>query len=297
MPPDPPPDLVEIFRSLWRNACEERAFVLHAVGIESQVMWLGRAWALLVPMERHAAALQQLVQYDRENPPRRRTALLAEPTHRGAWIGSLAYAAVILCVGYLAGASALGADWFDVGAMTAGLTRAGEFWRAVTALTLHLDVGHLLANLGFGIVFGLLAGQLLGAGVAWFTVLAAASSANLLNAFLLPAEHSSVGASTAVFATLGLLAAYSWWRRRDAGDRWAYRWAPLVAGVILLGFTGAGGERTDVFAHLSGFAMGVLAGVAHAALPVPRGRGAQFIAGAAALALVGIAWAVALANA
>ena len=293
MTPAPPPDLVEIFRSLWRNACEERGFVLHAVGIESQVMWLGRSWALLVPVDRHADALQQLLQYDRENPPRRRPGL-PEPVHRGAWLGSLAYAAVILCVGYLAGGFALGADWLDLGAMTAGPTRSGEPWRAVTALTLHLDVGHLLANLGFGTVFGLLAGQLLGAGVAWFTVLVAASAANLLNAFLLPAEHSSVGASTAVFATLGLLAAYAWWRRRDAGDRWAYRWAPLVAGVILLGFTGAGGERTDVFAHLSGFAMGVLAGVAHAALPVPRGRVAQLVAGAAALLLLVGAWARAL---
>jgi len=65
----------------------------------------------------------------------------------------------------------------DAGALVAGPTRGGEFWRAVTALTLHLDVGHLLANLGFGTVFGLLAGQLLGAGVAWATVLAAASAA------------------------------------------------------------------------------------------------------------------------
>jgi len=99
-----------------------------------------------------------------------------------------------------------------------------------------------------------------------------------------------VGASTAVFATLGLLAAYSWRRRRDPGDRWAYRWAPLVAGVILLGFTGAGGERTDVLAHLGGFAMGSLAGLAHAGLRAPRGRLAQLIAGGLALAVLWLAW-------
>jgi MYXO-CTERM domain-containing protein len=107
---------------------------------------------------------------------------------------------------------------------------------------------------------------------------------------LQPAAHSSVGASTAVFATLGLLAAYAWRRRRDEGDRWAYRWAPLVAGVILLGFTGAGGERTDVLAHLTGFAAGLLAGVAHAALRVPRGRAVQATSGIAALAVLALAW-------
>jgi membrane associated rhomboid family serine protease len=288
--------IVEVYRSFWRNACEERRFVLHAVGLESQVVWLGRAWALVVPVEQQDAAQAQLVQYERENPPRRRPAE-PEPLHRGAWFGSVVYAAVLLGVGYLAGALALGTDWLDAGALVAGPTRAGEYWRAVTALTLHLDIGHLLANLGFGAAFGLLAGQLLGVGVAWGTVLAAASAANLANAFLQPATHSSVGASTAVFATLGMLAAYSWRTRRDASDRWAYRWAPLVAGVILLGFTGAGGERTDVLAHLTGFAMGALAGVAHAMLRVPRGTLAQWLSGLLACSVLLLAWLRALSGA
>ena len=288
-----PDDVAEVFRSAWRNECEERGFVLHAVGISSQMIWLGRVWALVVPVTDHAAALSHLERYVRENPPRRARAV-PDPLHDGAWLGSLAYAAVMLAVGYLAGSLALGADWLEAGALRAGPTRSGELWRAITALTLHLDVGHLLANLGFGTVFGLLAGQLLGPGVAWASVLAAAGAANLLNAFIQPATHSSVGASTAVFATLGLLAAYAWRRRRDQGDRWAYRWAPLIAGVILLGFTGAGGERTDVLAHLTGFAMGLLAGVAHASWRMPRGTVAQVVAGVSAAAALVLAWTMAL---
>ena len=289
----PPVEIVEVFRSFWRSACEERNFVLHAVGIDSRVVWLGRAWALVVPVERQDAALTQIAQYERENPPRRRPAP-AEPLHDGAWVGSAAYVAVLLWTGYLAGNLALGADWFDAGSLVAGPTRAGEFWRALTALTLHLDVGHLLANLGFGVVFGLLAGQLLGPGVAWGSIVLAAATANLGNAFVHPATHASVGASTAVFATLGMLAAYAWRRRRGEGERWAYRWAPLVAGVILLGFTGSGGERTDVLAHLSGFAMGSIAGLVHATLRIPRGRIAQWISGGIALAALVLAWWLAL---
>lgn len=295
MQPTPPVEIVEVFRSFWRSACEERSLVLHAVGIDSRVMWLGRAWALVVPVDRQDAALMQLAQYERENPPRGRPAP-AEPLHGGAWVGSAAYVAVLLWVGYLAGNLALGADWFDAGGLVAGPTRAGEFWRAFTALTLHLDVGHLLANLGFGVVFGLLAGQLLGPGVAWASIVLAAASANLCNAFVQPATHASVGASTAVFATLGLLAAYAWRRRRDEGERWAYRWAPLVAGVILLGFTGAGGERTDVLAHLTGFATGTLAGIAHGTWRVPRGPAAQWSAGIGALLAIAGAWRLALAG-
>jgi membrane associated rhomboid family serine protease len=295
MEPTLPVEIVEVFRSFWRSACEERSLMLHAVGIESRVVWLGRAWAVVVPVDRHEAALAQIVQYERENPPRRRPAP-AEPMHDGAWIGSAAYAGVLLCVGYLAGNLALGADWFDAGGYVAGQTRAGEFWRALTALTLHLDVGHLLANLGFGVVFGLLAGQLLGPGIAWASIVLAAAAANLCNAFVQPATHASVGASTAVFATLGLLAAYAWRRRRSEGVRGAYRWAPLGAGVILLGFTGAGGERTDVMAHLTGFAAGTLAGIAHGTWRVPRGPVAQWVAGTGALLAIAGAWWFALAG-
>ena len=291
-----PPDLVEVHRSHWRNDCEERSFVLHAVGIDSQVIWLGRAWGLVVPLDAQAAAQLQLERYERENPPRRREPP-PEPLHAAAWVGSAAYALIMLLVGYLAGRTAFGHDWLQAGALLTGPTRAGEYWRAATALTLHLDVGHLLANLGFGTVFGLLAGQLLGPGIAWASVLTAAAAANLLNAFIQPVTHSSVGASTAVFATLGLLAAYAWRKRAGQGDRWAYRWAPLVAGVILLGFTGAGGERTDVLAHLTGFAVGAIAGVAHATWRVPRGAVAQAAAGLLSLALVGVAWMLALAGA
>jgi membrane associated rhomboid family serine protease len=288
-----PAEAVEVFRSFWRSACEERGFVLHAVGIDSAVAWHGRTWVLLVPAAAQAEALAQLAVYERENPPRR-IPPAAEPLHRGSWAGALAYAATLLLVGYLAGSSAGGRDWFEAGALVTAPTRAGEWWRAATALTLHLDVGHLLANLGFGAVFGLLAGQLLGPGIAWATVLAAAGTANLLNSLVQPATHSSVGASTAVFATLGLLAAYAWRRRRDTGDRWAYRWAPLVAGVILLGFTGAGGERTDVLAHLTGFATGAIAGIAHATWRVPRGPAAQAVAALASVAVIGGAWLLAL---
>ncbi len=291
---DDSPEIVEVYRSFWRPACNERAFVLHAVGIASQTAWNGRDWSLYVAAGRETEARAQLRRYERENPPRARPAP-PEPLHRHAWLGSLAYAAVILLIGYLAGDGVVRLDWLDVGALASAPVRAGQWWRAITALTLHLDVGHLLANLGFGTVFGLLAGQLLGPGVAWASVLAAAALANFANAWVQPEVHASVGASTAVFATLGLLAAYAWRKRRAAADRAAYRWAPLVAGVFLLAFTGAGGENTDVLAHLTGFAMGAQAGLVHAAWRVPRGGVAQWVAGTLSLAAIGAAWALALA--
>ena len=260
-------ELVAVARGTSRAFCEERALVLHAVGIGSQLAWDGEQWLLLVDFASEAAARVQLERYAAENPARASPPALR--THRRAWSGSVVYALVLLSVGWAAGRHLDDVSWWDAGALVSSAVREGQWWRAVTALTLHVDIAHLVGNIGFGAVFGWLASQLLGPGVAWGTILLSATLANVATAWLAPRDHVSLGASTAVFAALGLLASYSW-RSRGAGrTRWAYRWAPLIAGVALLAFTGAGGERTDVLAHLLGFAMGVIAGVAHAARPPP----------------------------
>jgi membrane associated rhomboid family serine protease len=286
--------LVEIYRSATRAACEERAFVLHAVGIGSEILAVGEGWALFTALESHEQARQQLLRYQRENPARRPVLRPEAALQPGAGFGVLGYAATLLLVGWLAGRQAFTRDWLDAGMLRSGVVSAGEAWRAVTALTLHFDVGHLVANLGFGAVFGLFAGQLLGPGVAWASVLLAAAGANLVNSLIQPAQHASAGASTAVFATLGLLSAYAWRRRDGRGERWAYRWGPLIAGVALLGFTGVGGERTDVLAHLSGFAMGVVAGLVLSLKAEPFVGRVQLAAGLAVPVVIALAWWLAL---
>ena len=289
---EPPP--IVVFRSHWRPACAERAFVLQAVGIGSQVMQDGSGWVLLVAEGDTPNAAVQLRRYDLENPPKLRLPE-PEPAHRHAWAGVAGYVLVLLAVGYLAGLHAFGIDWLATGGLVGAAVRSGEAWRTVTALTLHLDVAHLVANLGFGAVFGLFASRALGPGVAAATVLAAAAAANGLNALVQPEASLSAGASTAVFATLGLLAGYEWRRRAAAPERRAWRWAPLVAGVFLLAFTGAGGENTDVVAHVAGFATGAVAGIAHARWRLPRGPFAQWTSGVAAVAAIVVAWAAAIA--
>ena len=293
MDSEPRIDLVEIFHSPARAACDERAFVLHAVGIGSQVAFTGRHWSLFVDAADTPVAATHLVRYEHENPPRRRF-IRPEGTHAWAWVGAAAYAAVLLGVAYLAGHRAFAADWLAAGVVDTAAVRGGEWWRAITALTLHFDVAHLLANLGFGAAFLWLASQLLGPGVALASVVAAASIANLVNAYLQPLDHVSAGASTAVFATLGMLAAYSWRRRADDGGRWAYRWAPLVAGVFMLAFTGAAGENTDVLAHLTGFVIGGCAGVGLATRQPPFPAAAQWLVGLGAAAAIAAAWFAAL---
>ena len=91
------------------------------------------------------------------------------------------YVSVLVLVAWLAGHRTFATNWLAAGVLDTAVVRGGEYWRTVTALTLHFDVAHLLSNLGFGAFFGWLAAQLLGPGVAFGGAVAAAALANALN--------------------------------------------------------------------------------------------------------------------
>ncbi|MBS0364602.1 MAG: rhomboid family intramembrane serine protease [Proteobacteria bacterium] len=305
----PRPDLPQtvVYRSRRKRDCDERLLVLTAVGIAGAVVLGEGEFLLLVAGEDAGYAATELLQYDSENRPLPPPPPPA-PLFPGAWLGAGVYVAVLLGVTWMLSSGAVRLDAFDLGELDAARIQGGQWWRAWTALTLHLDGPHLAANIGAGVWFGYLAARQLGAGTAWLLTVTAAAIANLLEGLLGPPEHRSVGASTAVFAALGALSAYSWRERLRWPQRWVRRWAPLVAGVILLGWTGTGGgesvllpgdtggAQVDVMAHLAGFAVGALLG-ATVALPRVRPwltRVPQWLAGAVALASLAIAWACAL---
>ena len=274
------------------------ALVLAAVGIVHEVRSAAGGDELWVDEDRLEAARRELSRYLHENrpPPEAR---LAWPRYPHSLAGIVAYAVVLLAVTGAALERAGGANWVNLGVLDAGFAARGEWWRPVTALTLHADLPHLLANLAFGALFAWPAGQILGPGIAWLLIVLGAAGAYALDALLHPPTHSLLGASTAVFTALGLTAAVAWRRRATHRVTPMQRAAPLIAGVALLAFTGMGGERTDVLAHVLGFAAGAAIGALGAGLPwpAPGRRGPQWAAGAAALALVAAAWAAALASA
>ncbi len=287
---------VEIFRSRRRADCEQRSFLLYALGIVAEILPLdAEEFALLVPEESAAAARAHLVESEAEG---RRVEPAARPLrlHRHAWIGCVGYALVLLIAAYCSGDSLFGRDWEVLGALRGTVLRTGEWWRPVTALMLHADLAHLLANLSFGLFFGYFAGQTVGGGLAWFGTVLAAICGNVIDCVLMPLQQVSVGASTAVFATLGLLSAYSWRRHATTRAKWAGRAAPLVAGIALLALTGSGGENTDVLAHLAGFASGVGVGFIYAATALPEHVGwrTQIGCGLAAVLVAAGGWWVAL---
>jgi rhomboid protease GluP len=288
----------EVYRSLRQQACEQRAFVLHAVGIASEVIQVDHFFALFVAQDSAGAAREHIERYEAESAVTAPTPVALELRNH-AWVVPALFAATPLIAGHCADTLSFGGDWYGIGALHSSVQQSHEWWRLFTALTLHADVAHLLGNVGFGVFFGFVAAQLLGAGVAWASIIFSAALGNFLDSAFMPSGQSSIGASTAVFATLGIISAYTWRTRHDARVRWAQRSAPLVAGIVLLALIGTGGENTDVLAHLAGFFSGGLFGAVFA----KRWRWfldstlVQWSAGvAASMALVG-AWAWALVGA
>jgi rhomboid protease GluP len=288
--------VAEIYRSMRLAECEQRAFLLYAVGISSEIVPVGGEFVLVVAQELRDVALNELRRHEAESRAALATLPAPVKVHAGAWIGVLGYAVVMLLAAWCAGESLFGVDWREAGALRSWVSETGEWRRLVTALTLHGDVAHLIANLAFGVFFGYFAGQMLGPGVAWLSILLGAVLGNLLDSLLMSPGSSSIGASTAVFATLGLVAAHSWRQRSNSRMRWAHRWAPLIAGIALLAFTGAGGENTDVIAHVTGFLSGAAIGALHASKPLASldDWRVQLVAGLTSAAVILGAWAAAL---
>jgi rhomboid protease GluP len=285
-----------------RPSCREFSLVLEAKAIEHEVLQSGDAWVLTVAPAMAHLAYDEINRYAAERSVPKAHPQLAEP-FAGAAIGAIGYALVLLATAYCAGIGLFGVDWLSLGALDAGA--ASEWWRPVTALTLHLDQEHLLGNLLFGVLAGAAAGRMLGPGVAWASILGASVLANWVEVLLSPATHRAVGASTAVFAALGLLAGLAWRQRLSLRERRWYRWAPLIAGICLLTFLGSGeggasgSLRVDVLGHALGFLFGTLTGWVYARLDLPQTRRMrlQIAAGAGAVLVICAAWLLALGRA
>ena len=276
-----------------KSLCREFSLVLEARGIEYEARESGGSWVLMVPAARLEQAYGEISRYTAERSPPRRITAHVEP-HSGATAGAIAYIAILLFTAYCAGKPMFGLDWLSLGDLDAGAPR--EWWRAITALTLHLDQEHLLGNLLFGVVAGVAAARLLGPGVAWAGILTAGALANYAEMLVAPPMHRALGASTAVFAALGLLAGMAWREQLSSRERAWYRWAPLIAGFCLLTLLGAGNEHVDVLGHGLGFLIGLSLGWASARLGISRNRNVslQWVAGVGACLLVGLAWLLAL---
>lgn len=180
----------------------------------------------------------------------------------------------------------------------------GQWWRALTALTLHADVVHLVSNLVAGMGFAFFVARFFGAVAGWGLILLSGCLGNLLNAWVYyPEAHFSIGASTAVFGALGLLTGIGVWvALAEPDQRWTLpRWlVPVFGGFTLLGLIGVGDGLVglvDVAAHISGFLCGMALGLVGAIFQrvFVRFEGPlKYVVGLASVVITCLAWWLAL---
>lgn len=220
-------------------------------------------WVLLVLPSDFERAVAHIRQFEKENRGatwRRQLELPAEAFHSGGL-----FPAVLLVALYVLTASQVPALQI-LGEMNSAAVRAGEWWRLFSAMLLHADLAHLIANATMGFLLFGLAMAHYGPGGGLLASWLAGAAGNLLGLALYPEPHRSVGASGAVMGALGLIAIHSvsHWRNHSVGGDYAVRTA--LGGVLLFVLLGMD-PGTDVLAHLGGFLGGLLIGGALVLLP------------------------------
>ncbi len=295
-PPEGVPGRVAVARFRRLKAANDYALVVLSMNLPYWLIREESRYVLYVPEEYGEAVREQLERYRRESrywPPVESMESPLSASSLSLWL----YCLVLGSFFYLShGSPAAREQWFALGRLDAErVLEAGEWYRVATALTLHADIGHLAGNLAGGALFAYFVLRILGSGLGWLLVLAAGMLGNALNvATHAGTGHLSVGASTAVFGALGLIVGHQLVRAwRTSGWRWPRRmWIPLGGGLVLLGFLGAGGERTDVLAHLWGFLAGLFLAVPFAweAWAWIRSGRVQAVLAALVVAVVALAW-------
>jgi membrane associated rhomboid family serine protease len=276
-----------VHRAASRRRAEELLLVLAAAGLDGRAEHATDGWLILVPEGQAVPATEAVAAYDRDH--QRAVDEDADPPHS---LAGVVLSLTIVGIYALSGPRARWSEAFRAGSAVAERIVAGEWWRAVTALTLHADAAHILGNAFIGLVFVTAVCRLLGPGLGTSLILGTGVVGNLLAAVVRRTASSSVGASTAIFGAVGILcgrAVIRAARRRAIGRR---PWVPLAAGIALLALLGTS-ERADLLAHATGFLIGLPLGAMTAETPRPGWPVQAALAGASALLVIG-AWMLAL---
>lgn len=273
---EPPTGLAVVSAFMTLEQAESAGLVLLAMGCPYWLMVHGQDYVVCVRTPSEQAARKELQAWSALGASRPRPEAVF-PELAFGYHSFVAYAAVLVLV------FTLQARWelIDLGQVDAvAMLQDGAWWRALTALTLHADIVHLMSNLVAGVGFMCLVARYFGAAVAWLLVLLAGIAGNALNAWIhYPGPHLSIGASTGVFAALGVLTGVGLWTALKYPDhRFALpKWLlPAMGGFTLLGLLGLGDGSVDVAAHISGFICGIILGLFAAACNLMGRKHLQF---------------------
>ena len=232
--PQIPPD-VRISEGGFRQIRDE-SLVLLSQGITHRIERSEEGpFQIFVEPEKRRMAQFQIRLYHRENPPRdENPPLPLKFTLHPLWVLAVPIACTLLDF------SDIAVQMHNAGIADASKILRGEWWRTITAMTLHADSRHLASNLVSGfLALSLLHYRIPLAKLVPFLAVASAV-ANFFVALTVQTSFRSLGFSGFVFATIGCLAVIE------------FRLMPRETHGLL--------ENADILGHLYGFIAGLLCG-------------------------------------
>lgn len=248
---------------------------LCAAGFDFRLDHDADGWTIFLPADTAPAAREELNAFEADNrnwPPVAAPVPPPPPSTPASWSPAWVGGFLIAFYAWL-GPYAATSPILQAAAMDAEAVQAGQWWRIVTALLVHADVGHLMGNVCCLLLLGRVACALFGSGLAWLLILGAGIAGNALEAWVFPGMRLAVGASTAGFGALGLLVAH---RAVQRARHWHYAapalrefGLPVIAGLMMLAILGSG-PRSDLAAHALGMFSGACFGTALGATAIPR---------------------------
>ena len=253
-----------LFKNLTQDEVDTYSLILSSSDIQYNLMGGEHGWDIYVDDAFCEKALNVIGKYLAENqdphPIPETGSFEYGKTFSGAWVSLallIVYAAIAVYHDNQTIIKIYGSD--------AQRILDGELYRSVSSLMLHGDALHLAGNMLGIALFGTAVCYITGPGVGWLMILAVGISGNLINAYLYQRYHLSIGASTAVFGALGILAGYQALKKFRAHGERARAWLPLGGGLALLALLGSG-KHTDLTAHLFGFLAGITGGLLYGLL-------------------------------
>ncbi|MBW2603311.1 MAG: rhomboid family intramembrane serine protease [Deltaproteobacteria bacterium] len=282
--------MVEIlFEKLTQDQADTYGLVLSAYHLPHSVARSGSGWEIRVDRTVRDRALDLILKYIQENRD------LSLPDEKETQDYQKTYSAIWACSLLLVCHIAVNMSGYvekivrDYGASAYDILN-GEIYRTVTSLMLHSTYAHLAGNIAGIAVFGTAVCSITGAGVGWLMILLSGILGNLANAALFQYGHISIGASTAVFGAVGILAAYQLCQKIKIAEQRMKAWLPIAGGLALLGFLGSS-KHSDLTAHLFGFMAGICLGLLYALyLRGVLKKRHQIYCMAAAIAAVALSW-------
>jgi rhomboid protease GluP len=234
----------------------EWGLVLASQGIEAVINNSPEGWHLQVEWKNFDRAQASLRQYRLENRGWQWRQSLPETGLLFHW-GSAGWVAAIVAFYYWSAVRFPGIR--AAGILDSNKVLHGQWWRVWTAITLHENLTHLMANATIGFILVGLAMERYGAGVGLLAAFLAGGVGNVAGLLIYSRPYQSLGASGMVMGALGLVTvqSFSFWRRYRLERRFLFR--AVAAGAMILTLIGFSPE-SDVVAHMGGFIAGAIFG-------------------------------------